>query len=168
MNKLLVMFLSLLLCFSLTASIPAKTADSNRLENRITTVDPDETFFTAKVDPDYLKWMNEAPVEVLKGSTSELLEYFLQSRFLMQCFFSSSSFDIISIDFTQHEAFNEFISRKDCLAVLENYAKEIQLDNETDYFAKEKLRLILEQSDIKAYLENSIADYPHLKSFINQ
>ena len=168
MKKLIVMFLSLLLCFSLTASIPAQTVDSNHLESRLTTVDPGETLFTAKVDPEYLEWMNNAPEEVLKGSTSELLEYFLHSRFLMQCFFSSSSsFDIVTIDFTQHEAFNEFITRKDCLAALENYAKNIQLDIETDDFGKEKLKLILEQPKIKAFYTDIIknqSDYPYLKS----
>ena len=171
MKKILVMFLSLLLCFSLTASTPAQTVDLSIEKNHISLSNNEP--FTMTLEPEYAQLLYGAPDDVLKGSTLDLLDYFLKSDYMFQQIFSFASTPYVANlkkDYTCHDAFCEFIARKDCLAALENYASNILNNSQTEEKIKRGLALILKQSFFETVLkdlENNCSEFPYLQIFYN-
>ena len=109
-----------------------------------------EWICTGAWDSGYRDWLCSAPSEVLMGTTSELLEYFLESNFLGQHIFSvAPTSRVTKVDFTINEAFKELISRDDFIKTLEDYAKDVLNGTRSDVFAERKLEKILEQDSVK-------------------
>jgi hypothetical protein len=81
--------------------------------------------YEIKGDAKSREWIYSAPDDILNGTTSGLLEYFLDSLFLHQDIYSRSTIGgTYKSDYTCHAAFKELVSRKDLLQTLENYAKK--------------------------------------------
>ena len=123
---------------------------------------------TAKVDPEYLEWIFGVPDEIKSASTTELLEYFLESPFMGQQIFSCSSTPTDKeIDFSCHEAFRELVSREDCIEVLESYAESILYSSENDESDKTKFEKLLAQpllASIISDLPSTAKSCPNLQS----
>ena len=109
-----------------------------------------EWICTGSWDPGYRDWLCSAPSEVLMGTTSELLEYFLESNFLGQQIVSvAPTSRVTKVDFTINEAFKELISRDDFVQTLEGYAKDVLNGKRSTVHAESKLEKILEQDSVK-------------------
>ena len=114
-------------------------------------VDEETGHFTMAMDPKLYAKLYSAPDEVLNGTTSELLEYFLDSPILREQVLSwSSTGEISKVDFSRNVAFKELVSRKDFLQILETYAKAALNGARSDAFAERKLEKILEQDSVKS------------------
>lgn len=128
--------------------------------------------FTASADSEYLEWLLGAPDEIICASTSELLEYFLESPFMGQQIYSfSSTFEEREIDFSCHEAFRELVSREDCIEVLENYAGSILYSSENDELDIAKFEKLLAQplvGSILSDLPSTAESCPNLQSIYAQ
>lgn len=127
-----------------------------------------EYIMTGTANSEYWEWLNGAPDEVLSGSTAEVLEYFLNSNFLGQQVLSCSSTPRkTEIDFSCHEAFREFISREDCIEVLESYAGSLLSSLEDDEFEITKLEEVLSALSMKPLLSD-LESYPELQSMYTE
>lgn len=182
--------LALLICCTASITVFSQAEHSHAGENDVSDVDEaaqginasstssgsatgdvkidSEYIRTGTADPEYWEWLNGAPDEVLSGSTAEVLEYFLNSNFLGQQVLSCSSTPRkTEIDFSCHEAFREFISREDCIEVLESYAGSLLSSLESDELDIAEFEKLLEQSSIKSLISDlpSIAtSCPNLQS----
>lgn len=131
-------------------------------------INPDYVY-TVKMDPDYEEWFFGAPDEILSASTSELLEYFLESPFMISRVLSVASTPrpIIEHDFSCHEAFRELISREDCVEVLESYAGSILYSSETNELDRAIFEKLLAQPLVKSIISDFLsaaASCPNLRS----
>ena len=131
-------------------------------------INPDYVY-TVKMDPDYLEWYLGAPDEILSASTSELLEYFLESPFMGQSVLSvaSTSSQIREHDFSCHEAFRELVSREDCVEALETYAGSILYSSETNELDRAMFEKLLVQPLVKSVISDFLsaaASCPNLRS----
>lgn len=116
------------------ASIPEAPAEEDSLSD--TTSQSirirDALVYTASVPQ-----RNAVPDEVLGLPTDELLDYFLNSRYLKEltyAYYVSSSSDGTApeADFSNNKAFKELIARDDLVPLLEAYAGELLLHAEKD------------------------------------
>ena len=110
--------------------------------------------FTASADPEYLEWLLAVPDEIKCASTGELLGYFLESPFMGQQLYSSSTFEVREIDFSCHEAFRELVSREDCIEVLEQYAGSFLNDSEYNEPDLAKFEKLLAQPSVRSLLSD--------------
>ncbi len=127
--------------------------------------------FVTYADSEYLEWLLGVPDEIKCASTSELLEYFLQSPFMGQQIYSSSTFEEREIDFSCHEAFRELVSREDCIEVLENYVGTILYSSENDELDIAKFEKLLAQPSVGSILFESPSaaeSCPNLQSIYTQ
>lgn len=114
-KKIFSMILAFLLCCSTSITVFAQAEHSHVEENdasngneetaiiNVTSSTPEivttddgmfidsDYVFTATADPEYWDWLVGTPDEILSASTIELLEYFLNSRFMGQEVYSCSS-----------------------------------------------------------------------------
>lgn len=123
---------------------------------------------TATADPEFVDWILGAPDEIMSASTIELLEYFLNSRFMGQEVYScSSTLSNRKSDFSCHEAFRELISREDCMKALEDYAESIINGSKSGELDKIKFEKLLVQPLVESLISDSEYDatsYPNLRS----
>ncbi len=155
-KKLLsVVMLISLICFSLSAAACSKTQSTENNDNNA------ENSLSSNTHPSRVEY--GAPEEVLSSSTSELLEYFLQSDFMGQELYASISWSSIpeepyESDYSCNEAFAELLTRDDLTEVLEKYAGKIlrgeyeveyNLDGNESAFDK-----LLAQKSIKSLLSD--------------
>ncbi len=159
-KKLLsITMLIFLTCFSLSAVACSNTKPS------------DENDEYAADEAELWEWKYGAPDEVLSGSTSELLEFFLQSNYMWmelayEGFLSSPPTTPHEPDFTCHEAFAELITRDDLPKVLEEYAGKIlrgKFDvNYTISGDETSFDKVLKQPSVKSLLTD-LTDMPNLQ-----
>lgn len=96
-------------------------------ENPSATEDIEGGFFYT-VDPEYLESVYGTPQEVLRSSTKELLDYFLNSQIMREQTFSVSSSiadNDRELDLSWNEAYCELLSRKDFNDALYDYMSEV-------------------------------------------
>ncbi len=191
-KKIFSVILVLIICCSISITVFSQTDHSHAERNAPAALDagsaiddsiaPDheakitdwEVYIIPEEDPEFWEESHGAPDEVLSGSTSELLEYFLQTQFIRQRLYSevyASSFSAIpteDFDYSVHEAFRELISREDFLEVLEDHAKTIpdasKSDDDED---KRMIEKILAQPRVRSLVSdsaNAAYEYPNLQS----
>ncbi len=103
-------------------------------------------------DSGYLDMLYGAPEEILNGGTSELLEYFLESKYLAQETFdfavSSPNVSNKESDFTLNAVYRELIKREDLPEIITEYAK--RFDNaDADDYDRIKFAKLLDQPHMK-------------------
>ncbi len=164
------LILILLMCCSLSSAASYQTEHSHAKGNDETIMTSDYVL-TAKVDPDLLDRLFGASDEIISGSTIELLEYFLGSPFMWEQTFSPSSIpNYEPMDFSNHKAYRELITREDLLETLDNYAKSILQGSKSDEPDKVKFEKLLIQPDVVLLisdLTDITAVYPSLQSIFN-
>lgn len=124
---------------------------------------------------EYYEQLKYVPDDVLSGSTENLLEYFLKSDYMtyqrMREGLLSSPDLVRFVDYTEHPAFKELISRKDFPESLEAYVKDLLTDSKfTEDFA-DTFEKLFEQPAIKSLIfdnDNVARDYPNLQSIYSQ
>ncbi|MBE6609220.1 MAG: hypothetical protein E7634_00975 [Ruminococcaceae bacterium] len=135
-------------------------------------VDEETGIFSMSMDPELYEKLYSAPNEVLNGTTSDLLEYFLDSHILKQQLLPLSSTNKpYKLDFTPNIAFKELVSRKDFLQMLEQYAKDAINGTRSELFAERKLEKILEQDSVKAVFwetADSSLNYPVIANLYSE
>lgn len=155
----------------------AMDAVSNVIEDEETDSDVEinlspEYVYTAEADPEWLEWLYGTPEAVLSGSTSDLLEYFINSSFIWMEAYCSSDIEWSSqskTDYSCHAAFQELIARDDFLEALENYAACIQNGNTAEDLHEElRLKKILAQPFVEKLVTESrgtSCSIPNLERF---
>lgn len=153
-KKILIPIIACLLC--LTAIVPA-TAEYRAESSSVPENEAEASIPEAPVEEDALSdtipqmvkvgdiWAytasvplrNAVPDEVLNLPTDELLEYFLNSKFLEEwtyAYYVSSSSDgtVQESDFISNKAYKELITRDNLVPLLEAYAGELLLRAEKD------------------------------------
>lgn len=183
-KKIFSMMLVFLLCCSASITVFALAEHSHVEENdafsgneetaiiNVTSptseIDSDYVF-TVTADSEYWDWLVGAPDEILSASTIELLEYFLNSRFVEQTIYSYASSTMYKreLGFSCSEAFRELISRDDFMEALEIYAESILSSSESSEQDKFKFEKLLAQPSVKSLIsdsEYSAINYPNLLS----
>ncbi len=183
-KKLLsVVMLISLICFSLSAAACSKTQSTenndNNAENSLSSnthpsrvdFDPSTGMYTTYLNEEYAERLYGASDEVLSSSTSELLEYFLQSFFMNQelmreAYLSSVPEEPYEPDYSCNEAFAELLIRDDLTEVLEKYAGKIlrgKFDvNYTISGDETSFDKVLKQQSVKSLLTD-LTDMPNLQ-----
>lgn len=183
-KKIFSMMLVFLLCCSASITVFAQ-AEHSHVEENDASIGNEETaiinvtsptseidsdyVFTATADPKYWDWLVGAPDEILSASTIELLEYFLNSRFVEQSIYSYASSTMYKreLGFSSSEAFRELISRDDFMETLEIYAESILNGSNSSEQDKFKFEKLLSQPSVKSLIadsEYSATNYPNLRS----
>ena len=183
-KKIFSMMLVFLLCCSASITVFAQ-AEHSHVEENDASIGNEETaiinvtsptseidsdyVFTATADPEYWDWLVGAPDEILSASTIELLEYFLNSRFVEQSIYSYASSTMYKreLGFSSSEAFRELISRDDFMETLEIYAESILNGSNSSEQDKFKFEKLLAQPSVKSLIsdsEYSATNYPNLRS----
>ena len=113
----------------------------------------DLVVYTATCDSSLLESIYVVPNEILSSSTDELLEYFLNSPYMMGQVYNLSSFatEQPNRDYSDHPAFKELLTRDDLSSSIENVGASI---TGSDSYLYEALQMVVEQPLIRDRLTN--------------
>ena len=114
----------------------------------------DLVVYTATCDSSLLESIYAVPDDILSSSTDELLEYFLNSPYMMGQVYnlSSSLTEQPNRDYSDHPAFKELLTRDDLSSSIENVGASI---TGSDTYLYEALQMVVEQPLIRDRLTNS-------------
>lgn len=164
-----------LICFSLSTAAFSQAEPPGEIENNVES-DSSDGMYTTFLNAECAERLYGAPDEVLSSSTSELLEYFLQSYFMKmelisEAFMSSVPAEPQEFDYGCNDAFAELVSRNDFVEVLEEYAgKILRGEYEVEYNLNEdesSFDKVLKQPSVKSLLTD-LTDFPNLQEMYDK
>ncbi len=139
-KRIISVLMALVMCMTFTPTVFSVGELPSATDGKANETFEHETY-KIPVSDEYMEKLFGAPEEVLAGSTQELLDHFLDSLFLTFCISSSDSVgaETADLDFNDHAAFRELLTRDDFLEVLSLYVRNVYYKVTTDEYEIEKL-----------------------------
>ena len=128
-------------------------------------VNPPLHLITTVDNPAFVERMYRVDEETLALPTAELLEYFINSQLVRETISQEglsstvgpSSAQLLSIEYTYHDAFCELLTREDFADALEDCAQTLLAENEVGLFTDmDALVSILEQSSMQVLVSGML------------